>query len=92
VLADGAARQVPAHGIRVARQREEICRGTQMRLARLGYPVGDVDGELGPRTRSAVQHFQEHRGFRPTGRLDPQTLAALDIDTSTSGATSGSPR
>ena len=62
-------------------------RDVQMRLSRLGYAVGEVDGALGPRTRTALRGFQEHRGFRPSGHLDPQTRAALDV--TTGSATSG---
>jgi len=54
-------------------------RDVQMRLSRMGYPVGEVDGTLGPRTRTAVRGFQQHRGLRSSGHLDPQTLAALDV-------------
>lgn len=65
-------------------------RDVQMRLSRMGYPVGEVDGTLGPRTRTAVRGFQQHRGFRPSGHLDQQTLAALDV--ATGPATSGASR
>jgi peptidoglycan hydrolase-like protein with peptidoglycan-binding domain len=94
MVATATAHGPSADGSRAARRELRLgfwqVRDVQMRLARMGYPVGEVDGTLGPRTRTALRGFQQHRGFRPSGRLDPQTLAALDV--ATSSATSGASR
>jgi lysozyme family protein len=57
----------------------ERVRTLQTALARLGFPVGDVDGEFGPITSAAVSAFQSAYGLPPTGvadRVTQQTLAA----------------
>jgi peptidoglycan hydrolase-like protein with peptidoglycan-binding domain len=49
----------------------------QRLLQSLRYETGPLDGLFGPRTQAAVQWFQVHRGFRPTGIVDPATLRRL---------------
>jgi surface antigen len=52
----------------------------QQRLHELGFYVRDnIDGEWGPNTSAAVRNFQRSKGMNPTGQLDLQTLAALDL-------------
>ena len=51
----------------------------QAALMRLGYYNGDIDGLLGPETRSAITEFQKAKGLRPTGRMDINTLTKLGI-------------
>jgi len=51
----------------------------QSRLYRLGYYRGTVDGEFGPQTSRAIQHYQVDNGLPVTGRLDSRTLASLGI-------------
>jgi peptidoglycan hydrolase-like protein with peptidoglycan-binding domain len=51
----------------------------QRALKDLGYPVGPVDGIVGPRTRSALLRYQEAEGLPMTGRLDSETMVRLDI-------------
>lgn len=51
----------------------------QSRLYRLGYYRGAVDGEFGPQTSRAIQHYQVDNGLPVTGRLDGRTLASLGI-------------
>ncbi len=49
----------------------------QYRLDRLGFPVGGVDGLMGPQTRIGINAYQRARG-RPTyGQLTPNLLIAL---------------
>ena len=38
---------------------------------------GKVDGILGPRTRKAIEDFQEHSGLKVDGKVGPQTWAKL---------------
>lgn len=50
----------------------------QSRLRKLGYYKGVPDGLPGPATEEALLNFQYNNRLRPTGRLDDDTLAALD--------------
>ncbi|MCU0695387.1 MAG: peptidoglycan-binding protein [Myxococcaceae bacterium] len=50
----------------------------QYALARLGVPVGMVDGKFGPGTERAVKAFQAGAGLPQTGSVDAATLGALD--------------
>ncbi len=52
-------------------------RDAQARLNDLGYEVGTPDGQMGPRTRNALNQFQADRGITVTGRLDTITQAEL---------------
>ncbi|MFT3713151.1 MAG: peptidoglycan-binding domain-containing protein [Archangium sp.] len=68
----------------------------QYALARLGLPVGTVDGKFGPGTEKAVKSFQTSAGLPSTGIVDAATLAALDakagaLDLRTSAEKSGDP-
>ena len=52
----------------------------QQKLHDQGFYVRDnIDGRWGPKTSVAVQNYQRAKGLQPTGALDPQTLAALDL-------------
>jgi peptidoglycan hydrolase-like protein with peptidoglycan-binding domain len=46
-------------------------------LANLGYPVGDIDGLVGPRTRSAWSEFQNDVSKRDPTQVDTASVAAL---------------
>lgn len=56
---------------------DEGVTGAQMRLANLGYQVGQVDGAMGPRTRAAIRAFQKDFRLKKSGKLDSDTLAKL---------------
>ena len=58
---------------------DNTIRSGQEALERQGFDVGAVDGILGPRTRSALQAFQQKHGLTATGRFDPETLDALNV-------------
>lgn len=49
----------------------------QEHLARLGYPVGKIDGLFGPITSGALFAFQVQNGLSATGQPDDATLLAL---------------
>jgi peptidoglycan hydrolase-like protein with peptidoglycan-binding domain len=49
----------------------------QRMLGSLRYERGPLDGLFGPRTQAAVQWFQVHHGFPPTGIVDQATLKRL---------------
>ncbi|RYD33387.1 MAG: peptidoglycan-binding protein [Verrucomicrobiaceae bacterium] len=51
----------------------------QMRLKRLGYYYGPVDGSFGRGSRAALARFQRQAGLRPTGALDGRTIRALRL-------------
>jgi peptidoglycan hydrolase-like protein with peptidoglycan-binding domain len=65
-------------------------RQAQERLMSEGFNTGAVDGRLGPQTRQGLKDFQESRGLEPSGQLDPQTIAALGLDSDSSAAAGGS--
>jgi Putative peptidoglycan binding domain len=49
----------------------------QRALKSLGYPVGKVDGDYGPTTKTAVAAFQHAAGLTSDGVFGPKTLNAL---------------
>ncbi len=56
-----------------------VLRNVQVRLRRLGYYRGAIDGLIGPMTRSALTRFQRDYGLPVTRRVDGPTLAALGL-------------
>lgn len=51
--------------------------GAQGRLRNLGYPVGPVDGIMGPQTQMAIRFFQADELLTVTGKLDQPTRDRL---------------
>ena len=51
--------------------------GLQFLLGRHGFPSGAVDGDLGPRTDSALRRFQAWAGLAADGLAGPATLSRL---------------
>lgn len=64
-------------------------RQAQEKLMSEGFDPGAVDGRLGQQTRQGLKDFQESRGLEPSGQLDPQTIAALGLESDSSAATGG---
>ncbi|MEM1188453.1 MAG: peptidoglycan-binding protein [Pseudomonadota bacterium] len=61
-------------------------------LSAMGLYTAKVDGIYGPRTRAALQQFQENRRLSRTGKLDQATLRALvDAQTRSRGVASSGP-
>src|SRR5688572_31571703 len=57
-------------------------RQVQKTLNDRGFRTGGVDGRMGPQTQAALVNFQRSEKLQPTGKLDRQTLAALDLQES----------
>jgi len=55
---------------------EHMVMAAQRALAQLGYPVGSIDGVMGPATRQSIIAFQKDHGLAQDGQLT-QALAAL---------------
>ena len=49
----------------------------QTRLKAVGYDPGEIDGEFGPNTESAVEALQTAAGIAVDGEFGPDSLAAL---------------
>jgi len=60
-------------------------RNVQQALQNKGYDVGAIDGMMGPRTQSALREFQQQQGLSSSGRIDAQTMSALDVQASATG-------
>ena len=61
------------------RVQQDIIMQAQIRLMRQGYYRDEIDGLYGPAMNLALRSYQERFGLRPSGRLDVETLAALDL-------------
>ncbi len=59
-----------------------LIRTAQSKLVQLGYNVGQVDGQMGPKTREAVRSFQRANALPQTGEVDAQLLQRLQDATS----------
>lgn len=55
-----------------------MVRKAQTLLNQLGFETGTPDGEIGPRTRSAVKAFQRSLGLKETGVIDADLIKELD--------------
>lgn len=53
------------------------CSGVQARLSNLGYDVGPIDGQVGPRTRAAIAVFQADHDLTIDGEADATTQSSL---------------
>jgi His-Xaa-Ser repeat protein HxsA len=60
----------------------------QQKLQAHGLYKGKVDGILGPKTKQALQAFQQKNGLDRTGNLDQRTLSALENEQATGSGTS----
>ena len=66
---------------------DDRVRQAQLVLQEKGYYRGPVDGLMTPETRRAVWNFQKSVGFRLSGSLDQQTMAALGLGSTTTSPT-----
>ena len=55
-----------------------LLKRTQKALAQRGYNPGVADGQMGTKTRSAIQRFQQQQGIVVDGKPSPALLALLE--------------
>jgi peptidoglycan hydrolase-like protein with peptidoglycan-binding domain len=55
-----------------------------MALKDKGHDPGPIDGMMGPRTSAAIKEFQQKGNLNPTGQLDAETRAKLNLAASSS--------
>ena len=53
-------------------------RRVQSGLVRLGYDPGPVDGNIGPKTRTAIQDYQRDHDLLVDGRASEQLAQHMD--------------
>jgi peptidoglycan hydrolase-like protein with peptidoglycan-binding domain len=58
---------------------QEIVSRAQIILMRQGFYRDEIDGLYGPAMNFALQNYQARFGLRPSGRLDVETLASLNL-------------
>lgn len=61
----------------------------QQALKEEGLYKGKIDGQFGPKTRSAVAQFQKQNGLKQTAQLDRRTMMKLKEGGASGGGTSG---
>jgi len=84
----------PAPAAQVAQTEEltpDLTRQVQTKLQQGGLYHGRIDGVWGPATQAAVRSYQQQNNINPTGQIDQQTMAALDIAPSANGTNTGQP-
>ncbi|WP_425092545.1 peptidoglycan-binding domain-containing protein [Tropicimonas sp. S265A] len=64
-------------GSGVSQAQRQQNRDVQSALNGFGFPVGTVDGALGPRSRGAIGDYQQYMGYPRTGYLDDQQRGFL---------------
>lgn len=82
------ASAAPSGGARVGLNQDQV-RSVQQNLADRGYDPGQVDGRWGKRTQGALTAFQRDQNMRTNGRPDPQTLAALGVESGSPATQTG---
>jgi peptidoglycan hydrolase-like protein with peptidoglycan-binding domain len=58
---------------------QDIVSRAQFILMRQGFYRDEIDGLYGPAMNFALRNFQARFGLRPSGRLDVETLASLNL-------------
>ncbi|SHL53634.1 localization factor PodJL [Roseibium suaedae] len=74
----GAASPGAAVGFEGIPNYEAMVRKAQDELNRLGFETGTPDGQMGPRTRSAIRAFQRSLGKPETGEVDNDLIKELE--------------
>jgi peptidoglycan hydrolase-like protein with peptidoglycan-binding domain len=68
---------------------QQSVRQVQQKLAAEGYYKIPVDGIWGSKSQDALVQFQQNRNLPATGRLTPETVSAMGLDSSTLRQRSG---
>jgi photosystem II stability/assembly factor-like uncharacterized protein len=68
-----------------AKTSDDVVRRAQEALERAGYEIGSSDGQMGPRTVTAIRRFQTDRYLPVSGQLDEATIAALGVNAGVGG-------
>jgi len=58
---------------------QDIVSRAQLILGRMGYYRDEIDGLYGPALNFALRNYQARLGLEPSGRLDVETLASLNL-------------
>ena len=74
----------PGKVLKIGSQGAVVAR-LQVRLARLGYAVDDIDGIFGPQTQAMVMRFQQAYGLVPDGVVEANIWEKLNRDITNSG-------
>lgn len=61
----------------VADSGKPTTRQIQQALKNAGFYAGKVDGDLGPRTKKAIEDFQSQNGLKADGKVGPRTWKLL---------------
>ena len=87
-------RMASGTGVAAAPGADESIQQAQQILTSLGYDPGPIDGQMGSKTRNAIQAFQNASGLTANGQLNAETMTALRSRSgagSSQAATSGDP-
>ncbi len=57
----------------------KVVKDAQRALKKAGYDVGRADGRVGPRTKAAIEKYQQDNGITASGKLDADTLSKLNV-------------
>ena len=78
--ANGIFREVPwsVPGAESFKPTADLVRDAQSLLGQLGYDVGAPDGDMGPKTRSAVKAFEKANGLPETGAVTGSLIDRLE--------------
>ena len=85
--AAGASGEMKASGksAKAGGNKEQV-KAAQQALKDKGHDPGAIDGVVGPKTKQALRDFQKKEGLKESGQLDTETIAKLDLKTSSMGA------
>ena len=74
---DGSTEEQP--DFKKARISENDIMAAQKKLNDSGYNAGTPDGKMGPKTRAAIQKYQQDNNLTVSGKLDESTLTHLNV-------------
>lgn len=48
-------------------------------LKNLGFDIGNIDGDFGEKTRTAIKNYQSSKGLSSTGKVTTETLQSMNV-------------